>query len=122
MAKSDQKNESVNEEQRRSNDLALQADKDATTETPAREEVNATELSKSELVNDAVDQETGEVKLGQPGGTDGQSASDRPTMTEEQAREVNGYAGFENIAEQRKADPTKAENRENLSDTLYKKS
>lgn len=82
-------------------------------------ETNVSELSKSELVNNAVDQETGEVKLGQPGGTDGQSASDRPTMTEEQAREINGYAGFENVAEQRANDPNRPT--EHQADTLVKK-
>lgn len=80
---------------------------------------STSELSKSELYNKAVDQETGEVKLGQPGGTAGEGASDRPTMTEEQAREINGYAGFENVAEQREADPTKPTEKD--YDTLVKK-
>jgi len=84
------------------------------------EKANVTELSKSELYNDAVDQETGEVKKGQPGGTDGSSVSDRPTMTEQEAREINGYAGFENVAEQREADPSKPTEKD--YDTLVKKS
>lgn len=119
MAKSDQKDETVNEEQRRSNELARDAGEDKNPLAQEQEEVNASELSRKELVNEAVDQETGEVKLGQPGGTDGQSVSDRPTMTEEQARDINGYSGFENIAEQIAADPTKKT--EGQDDTLYKK-
>lgn len=83
------------------------------------DKANVTELSKEKLYNKAVDQETGEVKLGQPGGTDGQAVKDRPTMTEEQAREINGYAGFENVAEQREADPTKPTEKD--YDTLVKK-
>lgn len=85
----------------------------------SQEATNATEYSKTDAYNEAVDQETGEVKLGQPGGTDGQSASDRPTMTEDQAREINGYAGFENVAEQREADPSKPTEKD--YDTLVKK-
>lgn len=88
-------------------------------DSSTNEQANVTELSKSELYNDAVDQTTGEVKKGQPGGTDGSSVSDRPTMTEQEAREINGYAGFENVAEQREADPTKPTEKD--YDTLVKK-
>ena len=83
------------------------------------EKANVSELSKNELYNEAVDQETGEVKLGQPGGTDGENVADRPTMSEEKAREINGYAGFENVEEQREADPTKPTEKD--YDTLVKK-
>lgn len=74
-------------------------DRTPVVEDPAYEKADVNEYSKSEVVNDVVDQETGEVKKGQPGGTAGESASNRPTLTEDEARRVNGYAGFNNIGE-----------------------
>lgn len=96
------------------------ATKNKGTEDVQAQEANATEYSKSDKYNELVDQETGEVKKGQPGATGGESASDRPTLTEEEAREVNGYAGFENVEEQRAADPNKTSESGDY-DTLVKK-
>lgn len=58
----------------------------------------AKDKSTVEKADELVDQETGEVKKGQPGATG--STADRPTLTEAEAREVNGYAGHKNIRSQ----------------------
>lgn len=60
---------------------------------------DAKAVDTAKLANEAVDQETGEVFKGQPGGTEGQAVSDRPAMTEAEAREINGYADYKNVAE-----------------------
>lgn len=109
----------VNKDQRRASELVKEADKAGENQKPAEQEkVNATELSKKELVNEVVDQETGEVKQGQPGAS-AEGVTDRPPLSEQDARRINGYAGFENIAEQQAADPNRKS--EDDYDTLVEK-
>lgn len=58
-------------------------------------------LNKKKLADEVVDQDTGEVRKGQPGG-DGQGLKDRPTMGEKEAREINGYEEHESVADEKK--------------------